>query len=309
MGGDEQGGAHTVLFPSFHTLTFPQAVQPTTTLQALVNLKRPTLRLSPLHPSDDPSDDQSNADLPSNHALEFEYDCDAPKCSIIVQVIVPSNEPNPSGVSGPSSQRITVYDSVFEGGFGRLLKLEDGATIGLGRFEHMPHGTPTLVADMDRSSPKVDKGLITTETSELPELPSQRNPTPSPTPENQENARKRRFAALHFRRRSQNRSVSGPALAVLDNDATAVPEAGENEKDVQSDEGVRVVIQLVALDDFGKELPSTNRQSTYLHVVRLGPSVTGGEDNRPWVVKVVKREATASIFILRSTYIAYAVGV
>ncbi|KAI0252514.1 hypothetical protein BJV78DRAFT_341331 [Lactifluus subvellereus] len=261
--------------------TSKEAVQPTTTLQALVNLKRPTLRLSPLaiHPSDDPS----NAELHSNHALEFEYDCDAPKCSIAVQVIVPSKEANSSGDSGPLGQRITVYESVFEGGFGRLLKLEDGATIELGRFEHMPHGAPVI--DVVHLLPKI-------ETSEHPDLSSQRNPTPSPTPENQENARKRRFAALHFRRRSQNGSVSGPALAVLDNDTAAVTEVGEKDKDTQNDDGVRVVIQLVALDDFGKELPSVNRQSTYLHVVRLGSPVIGGEDNRPWVVKVVKREAT-----------------
>jgi len=86
---------------------------------------------------------------------------------------------------------------------------------------------------------------------------------------------------LHFRRRSQNRSVSGPALAVLDNDATAATE-----------EGVRIAIRLVALDELGKELSSVNRQMTYLHVMRFGSLVTDGEDSRPWVVKVVKREAT-----------------
>jgi hypothetical protein len=276
-----------------HTLTFPQAVQPTTTLQALVNLKRPTLRLSPLtiHPSEDPSEDPSNLELHSNHALEFEYDCDAPKCNITVQVIVPSKESNPTGDSGPSCQHITVYDSVFEGGFGRLLKLEDGATIELGRFEHMSHDTPGV--SVDQPLPKVDKS---TEISEPSETPSHHNPTPSPTPENQENARKRRFTALHFRRRSQNRSVSGPALAVLDHDTTAVTEIEDKEKDLQSDDGVRVVIQLVAFDDSGKELPSVNKQSTYLHVVRLGTPATGGEDNRPWVVRVVKREATARLF-------------
>jgi hypothetical protein len=256
-------------------------------------LKRPTLRLSPLsiHPSEDPS----NPELHSNHALEFEYDCDASKCNITVQVIVPSKGSNPSGHSGPLCQRITVYDSVFEGGFGRLLKLEDGATIELGRFEHMPHDTPGV--SVDQPLPKIDKSLVTTEISEPSEPPSHHNATPSPTPENQENARKRRFTALHFRRRSQNRAVSGPALAVLDHDTTAVTEIGDKEKDLQGDDGVRVVIQLVALDDSGKELPSVNKQSTYLHVVRLGTPATGGEDNRPWVVKVVKREATASIFI------------
>lgn len=250
-----------------------------------------------MQPLDDPSDDAAHPELRNNHALEFEFDCDAPKCCITIQVIVPSNEQN----SQESFHRITVYESVFEGGFGRLLKLEDGATIDLGRFEHIAaHGSQAV--DPDPSLPKIDKELMTSEISELPEISSQPHPTPTPTPDHQETARKRRFTALHFRRRSQNHSVSGPALAVVDNDATAVNEGGEREKDVQNDDGVRVVIQLVALDDFGKELSSVNRQSTYLHVVRLGSPVNGGEDNRSWVVKVVKREATASISHFTDVY-------
>jgi hypothetical protein len=252
--------------------TSKETIQPTTTLQALVNLRRPTLKLSPvtLQLSEDPSEDPTNAESHHSHAVEFEYDCDAPKCNITVQVIV-SNQSNPS----ENSDRITVYESVTEGGFGRLLTVEDGAAIELGRFEHVAHGVP--VADADKS-PKVDKTVVTPEVSEATGLSSQ---TPAPTLENQENARKRRFTALHFRRRSQNHSVSGPALPVLDNDATAATE-----------EGVRIAIRLVALDELGKELSSANRQMTYLHVIRFGSPATDGEDTRPWVVKVVKREAT-----------------
>ncbi len=275
MGRIEQRGDYTFLLPITYT-DFSQTIQPTTTLQALVNLKRPTLKLSPvtLNLSDDPSEDPAHAESHNDHAVEFEYDCDAPKCNITVQAIV-SNKSNPS----ESPDRITVYESVTEGGFGRLLTLEDGARIPLGRFEQMAHSVPVV----DTEKPKVDKTVVTTEVSEVSDLPSHAIVTPSPTPENQENARKRRFAALNFRRRSQNHSVSGPALTVLDNDTAAVTE-----------EGVRIVIRLVALDELGKELSSVNRQMTYLHVVRFGTPVTEGEDNRPWVVKVVKREATAS---------------
>ncbi|KAF8265835.1 hypothetical protein EI94DRAFT_1779191 [Lactarius quietus] len=255
--------------------TSKETIQPATTLQALVNLKRPTLKLSPvtLQPSEDPSEDPAHAESHNIHAVEFEYDCDAPKCNIIVQVIV-SNQSTPSEVL----DRITVYESITEGGFGRQLKLEDGATIELGRFEHMVHGTPVIDAD---KTPKVDKHVVTTEVSELAEPPSQNSVTPSPTPDHQESTRRRRFTALNFRRRTQNHSVSGPALAVLDNDVAAATE-----------EGVRISIRLVALDELGKELSSVNRQMTYLHVMRFGSLVPDGEDNRPWVVKVVKREAT-----------------
>lgn len=256
-----------------------ETIQPATTLQALVNLKRPTLKLSPitLQPSEDPSEDPPNTESHNSHALEFEYDCDAPKCNITVQVIV-SNQLGPS----ENLDRITVYESITDGGFGRQLTLEDGATIELGRFEHMAHGNPATEAD---KSPKVDKTVVTTEVTELPEHPTQPAATPSPSPENQENARKRRFTGLNFRRRTQNHSVSGPALAVLDNDTTAAAAA-------VTEEGVRIAIRLVGLDELGKELSSVNRQMTYLHVMRFGSLGTDVEDNRPWVVKVVKREAT-----------------
>jgi hypothetical protein len=273
-------------------LTFSQNVQPTTTLQALVNLKRPTLRLSPLE-TQMSDDSPGGAESHDNHALEFEYDCDAPKCGITVQVIVFSNEPNLHGDASLPTRNITVYESVFEGGFGRLLKLEDGAAVDLGRFEHIA-ARSAQGGDADNSSPKVDADSTTPQIAELPEAASQPNITSAPTSDHQDNARKRRFTALHFRRRSQNHSVSGPALAVVDNDAAATTEGGVREKDSPSEDGVRVVIQLVALDDFGKELSSGNRQSTYLHVVRLGSPVVG-DDHRSWVVKVVKREATASL--------------
>ena len=278
------------MLPLLHVLTFTQTIQPTTTLQALVNLKRPTLKLSPLEAqtSEDPS---IGAESHDNHALEFEYDCDAPKCCITVQVIVSSNEPNTQSSPSPSSRRITVYESVFEGGFGRLLKLEDGATVDLGRFENIA-ARGAQATDVEHS-PKVDTDLTTTQITEPPEVASQPNISSAPTSDHQDNARKRRFTALHFRRRSQNHSVSGPALAVVDNDAAASTEIGEREKDSPNEDGVRVVIQLMALDDLGKELSSVNRQSTYLHVVRLGSPIIG-EEHKSWVVKVVKREATAS---------------
>lgn len=189
-----------------------------------------------------------------------------------------------------------------------MLKLEDGATIDLGRFEHIAARSTQVVDVGVRQSPKVDKDLTTTEIRELPEVSSLPNVLPVPTPDHQDNARKRRFSALNFRRRSQNPSVSGPALAVVDNDITTSTGGGERE-DVLNDDGVRIVIQLVALDDFEKELPSVNRQSTYLHVVRLGSPVTGGEDSRQWVVKVVKREATVSISHFIDTRIPFMLSV
>jgi hypothetical protein len=107
-----------------------------------------------------------------------------------------------------------------------LLKLEDGAAVDLGRFKHIAART-AQGGDADHSSPKVDADSTTPQIAELPEAASQPNIMSAPTSDHQDNARKRQFLALHFRRRSQNHSVSGPALAVADNDAAATTEGGE----------------------------------------------------------------------------------
>ncbi|KAG6830543.1 hypothetical protein H0H87_007742 [Tephrocybe sp. NHM501043] len=237
------------------------ASQPTTTLQALVNLKRPTLRLSPLISEDSTADHH-------HHGLEFEYDCDAPKCGIYVHVLLPKDHPDaPATASSSSLAKFLVFESVVDGGFAKHLKLEEGALLELGRFEHTPSasaaGEPSSTGDASSDS----------------------NATGN------RNAR-RRFTHLHFRKRTENHSVSGPALRVVDADPT--PAADDKGKD-DTTEGVRVAIRLAALDEQGTELASPNEQVTYLHVVRFGAASEGesGEsDTRPWVVRVVKREAT-----------------
>ncbi|KAI0918541.1 hypothetical protein AcV5_002505 [Taiwanofungus camphoratus] len=255
----------------------------TTTLQALVNLKRPTLRLTPLEIA--PSDDPDHIDSQHHHGLEFEYDCDAPKCGISVHVLLSpkhrlSGKPDASGLS-----RLRVFESVVEGGFGKVLKLEEGATLELGRFEHRldahgkDHGAePSGMTDAEDAHPADSGGEVT-------------------------KARKR-FTHFNFRKRVHDRSIAGPALAVVDAEMHNTAAEGDHDKELVKDEeadvGVRVTIRLSALDEDGKELSSVNEQVTYLHIVRFGPpppaAVEGEpvEDNRPWVVKVVKREATVS---------------
>jgi len=251
----------------------------TTTLQALVNLKRPTLRLTPLEIA--PSDDPDHVDSQHHHGLEFEYDCDAPKCGISVYVLLSpkhrlAGKPDSSGLS-----KFLVFESVVEGGFGKILKLEEGATLELGRFEQH-----TDVSEKDTPG----EPALTS----APDVEGQQQ-----SAEETHAQRKKRFTHFNFRKRSHNRSVAGPALAVVDAAEVSgeAGEAKESEKDSEEDDGVRVVIRLAALDEEGKELSSVNEQVTYLHVVRFGtpPVAVDGqavEDKRPWVVKVVKREAT-----------------
>ncbi|CCM03288.1 uncharacterized protein FIBRA_05416 [Fibroporia radiculosa] len=249
----------------------------TTTLQALVNLKRPTLRLTPLEIA--PSDDPEHVDSHHHHGLEFEYDCDAPKCGISVHALLSSRH----GLAGKSDtsglSKFLLFESVVEGGFGKILKLEDGATLELERLELHPN------------SARKDTGG---ESAPTPDAEAQH------AAEDTHAKGRKRFTHFNLRKRNHRSAAAGPALAVVDAEVPAATSEGGDAKneDKESEVGVRVVIRLAALDEEGKELHSVNEQVTYLHVVRFGPTLTAAvetetvEDKRPWVVKVVKREAT-----------------
>lgn len=177
----------------------------TTTLQALVNLKSSSIRLSPL--SIESSDGEGTP-----HSLEFHYDCDSPKCSIMVNVLPPVTS-LPTTIT--PEQPIVVYESTFEGGFARKLSLEDGVTLELSQYIF---------------SPKLAAGDATQESVV-------RTPVP-----------KKRLTAFAFRRRNQRSDVAGPALRVVDADAIAA--TGDNEK--KDEIAVRLAIRLEALDANGE---------------------------------------------------------
>ncbi|TEB23341.1 hypothetical protein FA13DRAFT_1914505 [Coprinellus micaceus] len=260
------------------------ASQPTTTLQALVNLKRPTIKLSPLHPEEYDDSEHSQP-----HGLEFEYDCDAPKCGLYVHVYLPKSHPDaPPAPPHHPYAKLLVFESVVDGGFGKHLKLDEGAVLELGHFEHLPSEAEQQQTPPPPStvSPSNDEAAVTFQ-----------EPATA-------TRQRRRFTALRFRRtHSSNRSISGPALAVVDAEPQPTQE-GTNSTEAKKDstkpddDGAKVVIRLAALDSQGTELANINEQVTYLHIVRLGPKPTVAEgaepteDTRPWVVKVVKREAT-----------------
>lgn len=241
--------------------------QPTTTLQALVNLKRPTLRLSPL------------TDDPAHHAIEFDYDADSSKCSVQVHVFTPAAPTTP----------ILVYEHIVEGGFAKSLKLEDDAVLELAKYEFAGAGSePSSTGD--KSADITASNATTVPQAESSEAVAPVHATSGAT------GNRKRFSAFPFRKRQSHLPTAGspvtagPALQVVDVDATA-PSDGLAKKD---EDGVRVTIRLEALDDEEHSLPSVNTQTTYLHIVRMGtkPENADDEDNRPWIVKVVKREAT-----------------
>lgn len=218
-------------------------------------------------------DDPSQTDSHHHHGLEFEYDCDAPKCRINVNVILPGDHPLAGDVDESGFFRIPIFESIVNGGFGKVLKLEEGAALELDRFEHT--GPGDVLAHP--ASPATPKNPGTTEGTESGLSDNSRTDPP-----------RKRFSAFQFRKHPMTRSVSGPALTVVDADRTHVSERGAKE---DTREGVRVSIRLSALDENGIDASTNNEQVTYLHIVRLGAPAEREEDTRPWVVKVVKRDA------------------
>ena len=217
-----------------------------------------------------PGDDPDHVDSHHHHGLEFEYDCDAPKCRIDVNVVLPADHPLAESVDARGFSHILVFHSIVDGGFGRFLSLKECATLELGRFEQ-------FVPETLSEKPPAD------------ELASSAATTKN-------GHQRRRFTAFQFRRRSGARAASGPALAVVDADASTSTGAEEKASKDDIREGVRVTIRLSALDEDGMDVPTVNEQTTYLHIVRMGASPTGEEEDvRPWVVKVIKREATVSV--------------
>ncbi|KAJ7108484.1 hypothetical protein C8R44DRAFT_986495 [Mycena epipterygia] len=267
---------------------------PTTTLQAQVNLRRPTLRLSPLAPTDG----VNMRDAP--HLLEFQFDCQAPQCGVHVHVLLPANHPDAPAHGGA----LRVFEAVVAGGFARALGPADAAVIELARFERMPAPSAATATPSPESAPAASTAAA---------------PATAATAAHE----RKRFTPFHFRRRG---AANGTAAAPVAGAALAVVEGGDKKEEAASDddEGVRVTIRLVALDAAGRELDSPNEQTVYLLVGRLGAAPTGATsapaagtstaaegaqdgkdgkeeekekegkdaDARPWVVRVVKREAT-----------------
>ncbi|KAI5119887.1 hypothetical protein M0805_008558 [Coniferiporia weirii] len=139
-----------------------ESTEPTTTLQALVNLKRPTIRLSPLAlPATASASALSPADasLPNHnshtqqHGLEFEFDCDAPRCVISLHVVgVPAHlgigddhdqrdyahsreALTTDAAATDTGDRLHLFEATVDGGFAQKLKLSAGAVLELARLE------------------------------------------------------------------------------------------------------------------------------------------------------------------------------
>ena len=210
-----------------------------------MNLKTSSLRLFPLAVRSDDALAESTPKpvLPHDapHCLEFQYDCDSPKCRISLDVY---SRKRPDG----KSSKTTVYSTIFDGGFRRSLKVDDGATFELSNILTSLQNDGGQQQQQDRQLPTSSTnavGIIEATTS------GEGTPDAAGGLALQEvvssNALKR-LSALTFRRRHQRTEVSGPALRVVDVDAAPEPAALDKQKNGVN---VRVSITLEALDEEG----------------------------------------------------------
>ncbi|KAG9023304.1 hypothetical protein FS837_005870, partial [Tulasnella sp. UAMH 9824] len=252
----------------------------TTTLQALVNLKRPSIKLTPLTIQPNPSSSEETPQPPAAtaaHGLEFDFDCDAARCAISIRAVVPAPSSTAATASYPPATNekdaakkkqdaqwttISLFDANIDGGFGKVFKFDEhGAVLELDKLD-VAAAPPTPEADA--------KGASSAAT------PNAEGLTPAAAAQNQHHHRKR-FSAFHFRRRSMAQDAAGPALQVVDADAeaqaaaarraAAASDAADQDEDhptpqaaaqagaskpvgdAGEDSGAKVVIRLEALDE------------------------------------------------------------
>jgi len=179
------------------------------------------------------------------------------------------------------------------------LKLEDEATLEFSKYEYKTGGQEQLA---ESSQPQAASS--SQEGTSAGVNPSEKSTSGQP-PNGVSHAAppKKRFSAFHFRKRNPSRTsptvTAGPSLQVVDAEATPAADAQASslkKEGSKEEDGVRVTIRLEALTENEQSMASINTQITYLHIVRMGQRSAAetekDEDARPWVVKVVKREAT-----------------
>lgn len=122
----------------------PLQPHPTTTLQSLVNLKRPTLHLAPLP-----------AAGPAKHSLKFTYDLSAAQALLTLHLYLPS----PTPASHGALTEEVVYQAVVPGGFGKAWALPEEAALDLAACQaQVADAVRTVEGWEDRQSETADDG-------------------------------------------------------------------------------------------------------------------------------------------------------
>lgn len=144
---------------------------------------------------------------------------------------------------------MNVYSSIFDGGFRRSLKVEDGATLELSHIlASLQNEGQQQVQQQEPQQQPVSSSTDTTAAAAPGEAASTDATRGATSQDISSSNAFKRLSALTFKRRHQRSYVSGPPLRVVDVDAMSEPTTLDKQK---NDVNVRVSITLEALDEEG----------------------------------------------------------
>jgi hypothetical protein len=264
-------------------------VHKTTTLQAMVNLKRPSLSLIALMPHN------AEETHSTTHALRFTYDASSPSVQITVSI-------HPRAYPFLSTQRpiSTVYSAPQPGGFSKTWQLPQEFAMDLSTLmedelrvkadakraqeEEEERRRQSAAFEEDEEDDDLKKGRHAHHRHSHPPAPTTAAaPAAEPTPARSRfgisgilGRRQRRQdeeqGIVAGIRNSQGGTARGEAIEMqptsvaANADSATTPGAGEGEKekDVMEEDGIRLLIRLDALDAQGMLWVVVRRQLAYL---------------------------------------------
>ncbi|ODN95253.1 hypothetical protein L198_04642 [Cryptococcus wingfieldii CBS 7118] len=291
-----------------------EGIHPTTTLQALVNLKRPSLLLQQVdqpqpkadkyeditpYPtaaqSDSPTSPTSLLPTPPLHTLKFTYDATTPAARITL-LLYPNPRPRPTIPEGggkasfeegeeEEQEPTVIYTGLHAGGFGQVFDLPKEWAMDL--------SSAIRIEEEDQTTKPEVKEEPVEQVQELNEQP-------------EEQQGRRRFG-IFGRRRGESDVEAGNANIEM---TSPVTQSEEKEAPKQVEYGMRILIKIEATGPEGQHLKRRNAQLT--HILITGTWVNdpnSGDDAGPggkrvWVVKVARREAVigSHTFLLKEIF-------
>ncbi|WVR06274.1 hypothetical protein IAU60_003304 [Kwoniella sp. DSM 27419] len=315
-----------------------EGLHPTTTLQALVNLKRPTLLLQQLVPEEPPrnSADLQEEDIvsaapkgesymPPNgplHLLKFNYDATTPQVRIILEWY-PTPQPPIEGKESivEDHEPKLVYSGLHAGGFGQTFSLPHHAALDLStaiveRDEEAIKKSMENKRDLEGTAPAVPPPGISSEQPQANDTTENLNEV-NGTEGNQASGM-RRFNPFR-RNRNEEDLEAGMSGIELTNTNAGVNAAGETQqegekKEKEIEQGMRLLIRIDGLGPEGHSLKRVNAQLTHILISGTwvadkdaGVGANGAQaqaGKRVWVVKVARREAVIGhhTFLLKEIY-------
>jgi len=279
----------------------------TTTLQALVNLKRPTLLLQQLEPEGENDITAANTRPTSIssaplHSLKFNYDATTPEVHISLS-IYPSPVPGVEGKESIVEEEVkTIYSGVHPGGFNQIFQLPPSSAMDLSSaVAPMPNESTLSFEDsklrdvsIDSNADSVNQSMGNMQLNHLSQVP-ELSTVPEGGAAAQEEERPRRRFGIFPRRQRPEDLESAPIE--MSNRA----EVEQEEEIKEPERGMRLLIRIEALGPTGDALKRQNAQLTHILISGMwipdaGSNIAqgGAGGKRVWVVKVVRREAVVS---------------